>query len=91
MLSPPVYPVSNTTFFFVLSFPGLAQSIAASSLQFYTQPSVDGDSKEDGGTHSHTSSPLPAGDTAEVKLEKSNIILLGPTGCGELVCLYVRM
>ena len=29
-------------------------------------------------------------DTDHVKLDKSNIILLGPTGCGEFVVSYVH-
>ena len=33
--------------------------------------------------------PLPPSSLSErIKLDKSNIILLGPTGCGTYACLY---
>ena len=66
---------------------GLPHQLAGHGVQLYTQPTTTSSStssskptKEDSATASTPSSPQ---DTTEVRLEKSNIILLGPTGCGE--------
>ena len=47
------------------------------------------------GTHTghlHDSSVKPSSTTQTrgIKLEKSNILLLGPTGCGMLIVVYQR-
>ena len=65
---------------------GLPHGLAGHGMQLYTQHAVNSNNseptaKEDSAASTPSSSLK--GDSTEVRLEKSNIILLGPTGCGE--------